>query len=69
MASVNEINFSEPKQSGNFEKISITDSDGKKITIETENCFSWGIQKSDRYESYPLLLVLKNDSETLKKLM
>ena len=68
MTSVSEINFSVPKQSGKFEKITITDSDGKKITIETENCFSWGVQKSDRYESYSLPLVFKNDSETLKKL-
>ena len=69
MTSVNEtIVFSETKPSGNFEKINITSSDGKKITIETENCFSWGIQRSDKFESYSLPLVLKNDSETLKKL-
>ena len=55
MTSVNSIKFSKPKQSGNFEKINITDSNGEKVTIETENCFSWGVQKSNRYESYSLL--------------
>ena len=68
MTSVNDIVFSEPKSSGNFKKINITSPDGKKITMEAQNCFSWGIQKSNRYESYSLPLVLKNDSETLKKL-
>ena len=69
MTSVNnEIVFSEPKRSGNFEKITIKNTNGEKVTIETENCFSWGVQKSDKYESYSLPLVLKNDSETLKKL-
>lgn len=62
------INFSEPKQSGNFKKVTITKSNGRKLMIETESCFSWGIQKSDRYESYSLPLVLNNDSETLKEL-
>ena len=68
MTSVNSIVFSQPKSLGNFKKIVFLDSEGKKITIETENCFSWGIQKSDRYESYSMPLVLKNDSETLKNL-
>ena len=36
----NEIVFSESKQSGNFEKITIKNTNGKKVTIETENCFS-----------------------------
>ena len=69
MTSVNEtIVFSEAKPSGNFEEISITNSDGKKVMIETEKCFSWGIQKSDRYDSYSMALVLKNDSGTVKTL-
>ena len=66
MTSVNNgIVFSDPKQSGKFV---IKDTKGDKVTIETENCFSWGVQKSDRYESYSLPMVFKNDSETLKKL-
>ena len=69
MTSVNEtIVFSGAKPSGNFKKINITNSDGKKVMIETEKCFSWGIQKSDRYDSYSMALVLKNDSETVKTL-
>ena len=64
----NEIVFSDPKRSGKFEKIVIKDIKGNKITIETENCFSWGVQKSDRHESYSLPMVFKNDSETLKKI-
>ena len=68
MTSVNNIKFSEPKRSGNFEKISITDSNGGKVTVKTENCFSWGVQKSDKFESYSLSLVFKNGGETLKKL-
>lgn len=69
MASVSEINFLEPKQSGNFKKIKITGSDGKKITTETESCFSYGIQKSNKpNSSYSLSLVLKNDSEALRML-
>ena len=60
MTSVNEtIVFSEAKPSGNFKKINITNSDGKKLMIGTEKCFSWGIQKSDRYDSYSMALVLK----------
>ena len=48
MTSVNEtIVFSEAKPSGNFKKISITNSNGGKVMIETEKCFSWVIQKSD----------------------
>ena len=60
MTSVNveTIVFSEAKSSGNFKKITISDSDGKKVMIETEKCFSWGIQKSDRYDSYSMPLVL-----------
>ena len=69
MTSVNnEIVFSDPKQSGKYEKIVINDTKGNKVTIETENCISWGVQKSDKYESYSLPMVFKNDSETLKKL-
>ena len=68
MTSVNnEIVFSETKRSGNFEKITIRNENGKKVTTETENFFSWGVRKSDKYESYSLPLVFKNDSETLKK--
>ena len=70
MTSVNieTIVFSEPKPSGNFKKITISDSDGKKILIETEKCFSWGIQKSDRYDSYSMPLVFKNGDQTVKTL-
>ena len=46
MTSVNkEIVFSEPKRSGNFEKVTITNENRKKVTIETENFFSWGVKK------------------------
>ena len=68
MGSANEINFLEPKQFENFKKINITDSNGEKITMETESCFSYGIQKSDKFDSYSLPLNLKNDSEALRKL-
>ena len=70
MTSVNieTIVFSKPKPSGNFKKITISDSDGKKILIETEKCFSWGIQKSDRYDSYSMPLVFKNGDQTVKTL-
>ena len=68
MTSVNNIKFWEPKQSGKFEKISITDSNREEVTVETEHCFSWGVQKSDKFESYSLPLVFKNGSETLKRL-
>ena len=68
MTSVNnEIVFSDAKQSENFEKIVIKDTKGNKVTFETKNCFSYGVQKSDKYESYSLPKVFKNDSETLKK--
>ena len=33
---IKNILFSEPKPSGNFKKITISDSDGKKILIEAE---------------------------------
>ena len=46
-----DITFSEPKSSGKYEKINISKSDGKKLIIEMEECFSWGVQKSDRYIS------------------
>ena len=42
------IVFSEPKASGNFKKIGISDPNGKKVLIEMEECFSWGIQRNDR---------------------
>ena len=48
------------------------DSDGEKVMIETGKCFSWGIQKSDRYGSYSMPLVFKNEDQTvdtLKKIL
>ena len=60
------IVFSEPKVSGNFKKIGISDPNGKKVLIETEECFSWGVQKSDRYDTYSMPLVFKNGDQTLK---
>ena len=62
------IVFSEPKTSGNFKKIGISDQNGKKILIETGECFSWGIQKSDRHDSYSMPLVFKNDDQVLRTL-
>ena len=62
------IVFSEPKASGNFKKIGISDPNGKKVLIETEECFLWGVQKSDRYDSYSMPLVLKNSDQTVKTL-
>ena len=50
----------------NGKKIGISNPNGKKIMIETEGCFSWGIQKSDRYDSYSMPLVLKNSDQTVK---
>ena len=64
----NEIVFSDPKQSGKYEKIVIKNTKENKVTFETENCFSWGVQKSDKYESYSSPMVFKSDSKTLKKL-
>ena len=83
---IENIDFSEPRTSGNFKKIGISNPNrkkirisnpngkkigisnpnGKKIMIETEGCFSWGIQKSDRYDSYFMPLVLKNSDQTVK---
>ena len=65
---IGNIVFGEPKTSGKFKKICISNSDGKKIMIETEECFSWGVQKSDRYDSYSLPLVLENGDRTVKVL-
>ena len=62
------IVFSEPKASGSFKKIEISDPNGKEVLIETEECFSWGVQRSDRYDSYSMPLVLKNGDQTLKTL-
>ena len=62
------IVFSEPKASGSFKKIGISDPNGKKVLIETEEYFSWGVQRSDRYDSYSMPLVLKNGDQTLKTL-
>ena len=36
------------------------------VMIETEGCFSWGITKSDRYDSYSMPLVLNNGGQTIK---
>ena len=68
MTSVNDIVFSEAKPSGNLKKIATLDSDGKRVMIETEKCFSWGIQKSDRYDSYSMPLVFNNEDQTVKTL-
>ena len=65
---IGSVVFSEPKTSGKFKKICISNSNGKKILIETEECFSWGVQKSDRYVSYSLPLVFKNGDQTVKVL-
>ena len=65
---VEDITFSEPKSSGKYEKINILKSDGKKLIIETEECFSWGEQKNNRYISYSMPLVFKNDDRTVRVL-
>ena len=65
---VKDITFSEPKSSGKYEKINILKSDGKKLVIETEECFSWGVQKNDKYASYSMPLVFKNDDRTVRVL-
>ena len=67
-SNIGTIVFSEPKTSGKLKKICISDSDGKKIMIETEECFSWGVQKSDRYDLYSMPLVFKNGDQTLRTL-
>ena len=59
---------SEPKTSGNFKKIGISNPNGKKIMIETEGCFSWEVRKSDRYDSYSMPLVFKNEDRTVNVL-
>ena len=63
-----DITFSEPRSSGKYEKINISKSDGKKLIIETEEWFSWGVQKSDRYISYSMPLVFKKDDGTVRVL-
>ena len=65
---VGNIVFSAPKTSGNFKKIGISDSSGKKLMYETEECFSWGVQRSDRYDSYSMPLVFKSGDQTVKVL-
>ena len=35
------IVFTEPKTSGNFKKIGISNLNGQKVLIETEECFSF----------------------------
>ena len=67
-SNIGNIVFSEPKTSGKFKKISITGLDGKKILIETGERFSCWIQKSDRYDSYSMPLVFKNDDQALRTL-
>ena len=65
---VKDITFSEPKSSGKYEKIKISKSDGNKLIIETEECFSWGVQKSELYSSYSMPLVFKNGDQTVRVL-
>ena len=67
---VKDIIFSEPKSSGKFKKIKIdiSKSDGNKLIIEMEECFSWGVQKNDRYVSHSMPLVFKNDDQTVRVL-
>ena len=43
------VKFSNTKQSGKYMKVDITTPDDKRLMVETEKCFSWGIQKSDKY--------------------
>ena len=62
------INFSEPKQSGNFKKVNITDPFGVKVMVQTESCFSWGVQADRARDSYSMPLVLGKDSKTVKTL-
>ena len=63
-----DITFSKPRSLGKYEKINISKSDGKKLIIETEECFSRGVQKSDRYISYSIPLAFKNDDGTVRVL-
>ena len=67
-SSIGNIVFSELKASGNFKRIGISDPKGKKVLIETGECFSWRTQESDRYDSYSMPLVFKNDDQTVKNL-
>ena len=61
-----DITFSESKSTGKYEKITISKSDGKKLIIETEECFSWGVQKSENYITYSLPLVFRNGSQSVR---
>ena len=36
--------------------------------METEECFSWGVQKNDRYASYSMPLVFENGDQTVRVL-
>ena len=67
-SNIGNIVFSQPKASGNFKKIGISDPNGKKVLIETEECFSWEVQKNDRYDSHSMPLAFKNSDQTVKTL-
>ena len=69
---VEDMIFSEPKNTGNFKKIVISTkhSDGTsgKLITPVEECFSFGVQISDRYDTYSMPLVFKNGDQTVKVL-
>ena len=69
---VEDMIFPEQKNVGNFKKtmISTKHSDGTsgKLISPAEECFSLGVQKSDRYDSYSMPLVLKNDGNVVRGL-
>ena len=66
------LNFSEPKVLSNLDvkKISVKTNEGNPVRIMTEKCLSFGVRKSDKYNTKTLSMVLdKNSVKELKNII
>ena len=58
------LNFSEPKSINvdNVKKISVKTNDGKPVRIITKKCDSFGVKRSEKYDSKSISIILDEDS-------
>ena len=65
---IGKIVFSEPKTSGNFKKIGISNPNGKKIMIERRVAFRGGSRRATDMTHIPCRWIFKNSDQTVKTL-
>ena len=67
------LKFGEPKTltaMENVKKISVRTEDGKPLRIVTKKCLSYGVKKSEKYNSKTVSIILDEDSKNeMKKII